>query len=577
MVRQIDVDIVTSSGSLDVSADVDGTLDFERTTLLKAAPFTIRLENSDGSYDGKFSRYDPVTIRVEKNPGSGVYEDMFAGRIENIENKRPHRGGKKRVVILEGFDYYMDLQAATHSGVFKTEAAGTIMSNLLLTYCPDIDRTNIDTGPTLTFIGGQDKKVSEWIEEILDQPECVGWKFWIKYKKAYFKNLSESHAALVLTDNNVSGEISVKKRNDLYANRVKVYGAKNSIHPATLDDYTEADAANWVKSNITLTDEGAEKKRGNYSLKGAHTFSVARSFKRSFTSALNLNVLEHLWFWFRSNTTLAVQIRLETDAANYYSRNFIPPKADEWVEKEYLVGADAQGWTATGAPNWANITAIMFYWPSTDTTTATTYLDYLRFLGAGVIKVAENWAEIKTHGIREPDPIVDESIIDPTFAEKLAKAWLSDLGVAKTEIQTTQTESDIDLSKIEEGKLVSVDFDSEGLTDNFVHNETKYHFKPHYGLDVEYLLGDPPSPYQLQIRNMMRELDRLKQKAIEPTRNYDVWNRFYLEAPSPLASLKEQDQQAISMLIEENLFPYSFPFWFAGLSVEVTLTITEES
>ena len=573
MVRDIEVKITTSSGLLDVSADVEA-LDFEGPSVLKASPFTLRIKN-DGSYNGKFSRYNPITIRVAQTPG-GALKSMFAGRLDTWEDVRPRRGGLKRIVNIEGFDYFMDTQMAMHSGVFKNQAAGAIIGNLLQTYCPDIDRTNIDAGPTLTFIGGQDKKVSDWIEEILDQPECDGWSFWIDCKKAYFKNLGSSFSSLQLTDDNVL-EPRVKKLEELYANRIKVYGAKNQIHPPTLDDYTENDAANWVGTNATLANDSAEKKRGSYSLKATLTVSTNRDFRRTFTVALNLNILKTLNFWIRQNTVLPVQVRLETDASNYYYRNTPLGAANTWEAKSFAVGADSLGWSVTGSPNWANITMIRFYWASTDTTTSNCWIDGLHLLGGPIIKVAEDWAQIQQFGIREHEPIVDESITDPQFAEKLAQTWLADLGTTKTEIRCRQTYADIDLSKVEVGKLVGVNISNENVSGSFVLQEVKYHFIPHTGLEAEYVLGDPPSPYQLQIKSMMKEIDRLKKRGTDPDTNFDVWNRFYATVATPIGSITSAETDVLKAICPAGpmtFFPYDFPFNFSGSPV-CSLTITE--
>ena len=571
MVRDIEVKITTSSGLLDVSADVEA-LDFDRTSALKAGSFRLRLLN-DGSYDGKFSRYNPITIRVAATPG-GALRDMFAGRLDEWENVRPRLGGKKRIVDVQGFDYFMDTQMVTHSGVFKSQTAGAIISNLLQSYCPDIDRTNIDAGPTLTYIGGQDKKVSDFIEEILSQPECDGWMFWIDYKKAHFKNMGSAFSSLQLNDQNVL-EPQVKKLEDLYANRIKVYGAKNQIHPATLDDYTENDAANWTKSNITLTDDSAEKKVGSYSLKLTHTKSTNRYIRRAFTAAQNLNILKTLNFWLRQDTVQNVMVKLLTDASNYYYRNSPLGAVNMWEQKSFQVGADSLGWTASGSPSWANIASIEFYWPSTDTTTGTTYLDKLHLLGGPIIKVAEDWSQILQFGIREHEPIVDESITDPQFAEKLAQTWLADLGTTKTEIGCRQTYSDIDLGKVEIGKLVTVEIVNENISGTFVLREAKFHFVPHTGLEAEYLLGDPPSPYALQIKGMMRELERLKRRGTDPETNFDVWNRFYAEAPAISAEVRwPYDLSQFSADLLPRSFPYDFPFYFSNTLVS-SLTITE--
>jgi len=573
LVRDIEVKINTASGLLDVSGNVEG-LSYDRTTLMKAAPFEVALDNSDGYYDGKFARYNPVTIRVKKMPGSATWTDMFAGRLVNWENERPSKGGLKRITKLSGFDYFMDLQTVRHSGIFKNQTAGSIISNLLQTYCPDIDRMNIDAGPTLTYIGGQDKMVSDWIADILAQPECALWSFYILYKKAYFKDLSSAYCTFSLTDDNI-GESTVREKEDLYANRIKVYGAKQQVHPPTLDDYTEGDAANWVGTNITLSNEANEKKVGSYSLKATHTKSTNRDFRRTFTSALNLNILKTLNFWIMQDTVQSAQIRLETDASNYYYRNTPMAEANKWEQKSFPVSADSTGWTATGSPNWANITAIRFYYPSTDTTTGTTRVDKLHLLGGPIVKVAEDWSGILQYGVREHEPIVDESITDPQFAEKLAQTWLGEVNATKNEIKCLQDEGDVDLSVLEEGKLVNVNIANEAISGGFVLLETQHKFIPHYGVQVTYVLGDPPSVYQLEIRNMMKEIDRLKKKGTDPDSSIDVWTSLYVAGPSPSGSLLSDDVEIISCFPEwpGGTFPYTFPFNFTDPAC--TLTITE--
>jgi len=335
----IDVDITTASGVEDISSDVE-EMTFERTVQLKACPFMIKIENSDGSWDDKFEKFDEVKIQVEKTAGGGSFKEMFGGRLIEINPHREIAGSKKRSLTLRGFDYFHDLQGIRHTGIFLDTQAGVIIKNILNTEATHIDTTNIDNGPTLDYYGCQDKAVSQIIEEILDLPECMGYRFWMLGKKAYFKDLSETFAVLKLQQTKLK-EYDVKRDSYEFVNRQKVYGASKPLHPADADQYTEDDAANWTTSNITLSDDAVDVKRGEKRIKAAHTASVDRHFRRVFTEALNLNNLEHLYFWFKHNSLLPVQIRLETDASNYYYRNYEPAESDQWAFKEYEVGADA--------------------------------------------------------------------------------------------------------------------------------------------------------------------------------------------------------------------------------------------
>ena len=172
---------------------------------------------------------------------------------------------------------------------------------------------------------------------------------------------------------------------------------------------------------------------------------------------------------------------------------------------------------------------------------------------------------------------MDESIKDPVFAEKLAQTWLADLGTTRTEIRCHQTYGDVDLSKVEVGKLVGVEMPSEGVSGSFVLQEVKYHFVPHAGLEADYLLGDPPSPYQLQIKSMMKEIERLKKRGTDPDTNFDVWNRFYATVATPSGSIQSQESDVLKAICPVGLdthFPYDFPFLFSGTPV-CSLTITE--
>jgi len=574
----IDVDITTSSGVEDVSSDVE-EMSFERTVQLKACPFMIKVENSDGSWDDKFEKFDEVKIQVEKTAGGGSFKEMFGGRIVEIEAERRTAGTKKRSLVLRGFNYFHDLQSILYTGIFLATAAGTIISNILQSEAPHIDRANIDTGPTLDYYGCQDESVGQIIEDILDQPECAGYRFWMLGKKAYFKDLSGTFASLSLSPSRLK-EYEVKRDSSEFANRVKVYGAAKPLHPADADEYTEEDAAHWIVSNITLSDDATDVKRGDYRIKATHTVSVDRYFDRSFAEALNLNNLEHLYFWFKHNSLLPVQIRLETDASNYYYHNYEPAESDQWAFKEYEVGADASGWTALGSPDWRNITAIRFFYPSTDGTTSESYLDYLHFVGNPIIKVAENWASVEELGIvKEADPIVDASIRDPDFAEKLAQARLAALGEERLEIKIPQRYKDVDLSKFNEGELVSVSIPDEDISDVFTLWETRYRFT-RLGLEMEYCLGDKPSEFMTQLKFMMRQLERIRQAQVNPTLNYDIWNRFHV--PSPLTLTVLLNDIGISKFdLNASLgkppleFPITFPGEFGG--VWPTLQITEES
>jgi len=571
----IDVDITTPSGVEDVSSDVE-EMSFDRTVQLKACPFMIKIENSDGSWDDKFEKFDEVKIQVEKTAGGGSFKEMFGGRIVELETERRTAGTKKRSLVLRGFNYFHDLQGILHTGVFLNTAAGTIITNILQSEAPHINTTNIVNGPILDYYGCQDKPISQVIEDILDQPECVGYRFWLVGKHAYFKDLSSTFAALKLTQSKLK-EYDVKRDVSEFANRAKVYGALKPLHPEDADQYTEEDAANWTTSNITLSDDAVDAKRGDFRLKAVRTAVADRFFRRAFTEALNLNNLEYLYFWFKHNSLQPVQIRLETDAGNYYHHNYNPAESNTWVFKEYEVGADALGWTAVGSPDWRNITAIRFFYPSTDGETSESYLDYLHFVGNPIIKVAEDWSSIQELGlVKEADPIVDASIHDPEFAESLAQARLAALGEERLEIKIPQRFRNVDLSKFNEGELVSVSLPDEDISDVFTLWETRYHFS-RLGLEVEYHLGDKPSEFMTQLKFMMRQLERIRQAQINPTLNYDVWNRFYVPAPLALTTLLNDigvDLFDLDALLGKPLllFPFTFPGEFGGVWPDLTIT-----
>ena len=575
MKHKVDVDVATASGSIDVSGAIE-RMTFERTVLLKSCPFMIKIDNSDGTYDDKFAKFDEIEIKVEKTPGSASYKTMFGGRIFLTQGiKSP---GKKRTIILQGLDYFHDLQGLLVSGIWISKAAGTIISGWLEEHAPHLDRTNIDTGPTLDYYGCQDKPLSEGISEVVDQPECVGWYFWLVGKYAYFKDLSETVATLQLTGSAIRN-YDVKRDSFEYANRQKVYGAAKPLHPDDGDSYTENDAGNWVGSNITLSNEMEKIKRGDYSIKATHTTGQNRYFRRSFSEALNLNVLEHLYFWFMQDTTLVVQIRLMTDAANYYYHDYTPGESDQWFEKAYRVGADAEGWTPNAAPNWSNITMIEFYYPNTDTTTTLTIIDYLRFVGTPVIKVAEDWASQEEVGfVKEAPPIVDASIRDPEFAENLAQAALASYGVERVEITIPQRYSAIDLDKFNEGEQVLVQISDEDINNLYVLWTTKYEFT-RLGLTVDYQLGSRPSDFITQLKFLRLDLERAKQAQIDPARNYDIWNRFYVPLPLDLTTVLN-DIGISKFDLDAKLgkppltFPFTFPGEFGG--IWPTLQITED-
>ena len=572
MKHMVDVDITTAGGVEDISNDIEDMI-FECTVQLKACPFKIIIDNSNGSWDDKFGKFDEVEINVEKTAGGGSYKDMFGGRILQIRGKK--QKGKKKTILLYGFDYFHDLQGLLHSGIFINQYAGTTISNLLQEYAPHIDRTNIDVGPQLDYYGCQDKPLSEIIIEILDQPECAGWYFWLVGKNAYFKDRSETAASLQLIN---MRDYDVKRDSYEYVNRQKVYGATKPFHPDGADTYTEQDAANWSGTHIALSDETEKFKRGDYSLKATHDVSFERHFYRSFLSAQNLNMQETLKFWILQDSILPVQIRLETDSSNYYYRNYTPGAADEWFEREYQVGADSLGWTANGSPDWTNIIGVRFYYPATDPTTTLTYLDYFRFAGIAIIKVAEDWASQKDVGfVKEAPPIVDASIRDPDFAEKLAQAALASYGVERVEITVPQFYSAIDLDKFNEGEQVLVQITDEDIDDQYVLWLTKYRVTK-LGLTVKYYLGSKPSDFITQLKFLKKELERIKQAQIDPTRNYDIWNRFQLEVPEITVLLNDIGDSKFEHEIlwgTPLLFNFNLPGTFGGLGV--SLEISEES
>jgi len=178
------------------------------------------------------------------------------------------------------------------------------------------------------------------------------------------------------------------------------------------------------------------------------------------------------------------------------------------------------------------------------------------------------------YGAREHEPIVDESITDPQFAEKLAQMWLGDLNTTKNEIMCLQDESDVDLSLLEEGKLVSVNLSNENISGGFILQETKHKFISHYGVQLTYVLGDPPSPYAVQISNMMKEIDRLKKKGTDPDSSLDVWTSLYAAGPSPAASLwiDEGDVFSCHPVWPGGGFPYAFTFHFTDPTCTLSIT-----
>jgi hypothetical protein len=130
-------------------------------------------------------------------------------------------------------------------------------------------------------------------------------------------------------------------------------------------------------AGVTFAADSVDFKEGTASLQVSNTNTSGTNVATKTIAATDMSNVNQFIIWVKSNFAVAAglaRLRLQTSAGNYFERQLPALAAGVWLQDTSVRLTD---WVATGAPNWASITAEALVAPNTaaqfrDSRTATT-------------------------------------------------------------------------------------------------------------------------------------------------------------------------------------------------------------
>ncbi len=190
----------------------------------------------------------------------------------------------------------------------------------------------------------------------------------------------------------------------------------------------------------------------------------------------NLDRRENLFCWYRQDGSSGFEIRLETDASNYFSRYLTPQEVNETYKLRLPVGSKSSGWSSTGSPDWTHITRIRFVYAS-GSDVSIVYVDKLHFTISPVEYIHSDSISIADNGTYEGKRIIDKQLTLQSECEKRAKKIVE---LCKNVLRPMEIQV-YGRSDINVGGLVKVLWSMDGINDeHFRVDEIRHDIFPAY-------------------------------------------------------------------------------------------------
>ena len=454
-----------------------------------------------------------------------IDSNLFSGEILETTIKRTQDG---QILSISGKDYSHWFQRRLFTNTYTATSAHDIVIAILTDLVTEgiITTTGVEACTTKLDITFTDMTLLDCLKKVSD---IVNFSFFLDtdHDFKWFAKDSKS-SGITYTEDDLE-DYSVKTNCDFIINDIWVLGDK-CFDPDDQDAYTEEDLylVNWnpitADSAVTKYDKYSflAPVMGDYSIGCMSTGASISTYTFGYSISKDLTG-EGYYEKFRAYVGTYVpsgigilQAKLKMyapDSSNYFELDITDVLgANEWRLVDVPIGEDSTGWTGYGSADWSNITQVVF----SVTINAyiadwIVYVDNMYFYEGRYKYHGTDSGSFGTWGLRQGDPIVDDTISSDSEAEDRAKAIIALYKDPLTIIDTITTiEGD---ETLKPGYTIALVLPEITTTQRI---KSITHLLSNGDYVNQIALAEPKRDYNLKIKGVDQNLGILKQRKSYP-------------------------------------------------------------
>ncbi|MEM3577578.1 MAG: hypothetical protein QXX51_03875 [Candidatus Bathyarchaeia archaeon] len=490
--------------------------------------FELLLQN----WDGKYSPNGTVSLNVgldgHVDIGRGItVPQIIACRIESIKyESTPH----EHYVRLGGRCLGERLFRRVFTGTFTNKKGEDIVKYLLdnyvgLSHTRDSTELVEATDTTYAKLEYKDTPVYDiikYIAESADKQGVIGYDFRVAPdgKFEFFPRNSKTSSVSL---SELIEEIEYSKDINRIRNKITVYGAADKSAPSDKDAWTEsltpADGVWSIGIGSSLSLDGADKIRGNYSVKlyatGVNSACPIFTFNNGREVDATLYPYLSLWQKITGDPYGYITIMLDNDdSGNNYAWYTYDLQKNAWTNTRIPLGpANEDRWKKTNNFTWSYIKRIRFYADMPSGGTGTHWIDGLFFGGRRYSAIEQDTSSQNAYGLRELVQ-VDEELYSDNECTLRAKALLNHLKAPAEQLTVKSTIIDYGNTPILPGDKIHITLPNEGVDADYRVESIEYNVDARtQTLEVTLELGrETPllADYLYALRSKTSHLSRYK-------------------------------------------------------------------